>query len=260
MQFTAERTEADVTERDFAVTVAGERVPGVLWTPAGATEPRPLILVGHGRTQHKRAESVLALTHPFVRNHGYAVAAIDAPEHGDRTTPEATAAALAEITERMTARTRASTAERNRQHDERAARAAPEWRATLDALAGLDVVDAERVGYWGLSMGTSIGVPWIAADARVRCAVLGLFRLAPGMDAFGGAARAVTVPALFVLQWHDELINREHGLALYDALGSREKTLHVNPGGHGEVPDFEQDACERFFARHLGSAPPRASR
>ena len=44
---------------------------------------------------------------------------------------------------------------------------------------------------------------------------------------------------------------RADGLALFDAFGSAEKTLHVNPGRHGDTPRFEADSCERFFARHL---------
>ncbi|WP_158835201.1 hypothetical protein [Streptomyces sp. NRRL S-350] len=65
------------------------------------------------------------------------------------------------------------------------------------------------------------------------------------------AARRVRVPVEFVLQWDDELVPREGALALFDELGSREKTLHANPGGHLEVPDFELDASGRFLARHL---------
>ena len=39
--------------------------------------------------------------------------------------------------------------------------------------------------------------------------------------------------------------------SLYRALGSAEKTLHVNPGRHVEIPVFERDSWERFYARHL---------
>ncbi|HEX5266919.1 MAG TPA: hypothetical protein VFW24_09100 [Acidimicrobiales bacterium] len=37
-----------------------------------------------------------------------------------------------------------------------------------------------------------------------------------------------------------------------------EKTMHVNPGGHVQIPLFERDAYEAFFARHLGrpAQPP----
>ena len=37
-----------------------------------------------------------------------------------------------------------------------------------------------------------------------------------------------------------------------DAFASTEKTLHANPGTHGQVPAFEIDSTLRFFARHLG--------
>ncbi|CAM5589184.1 hypothetical protein SALBM217S_09305 [Streptomyces griseoloalbus] len=65
------------------------------------------------------------------------------------------------------------------------------------------------------------------------------------------AAARITVPVRFLLQWHDERVPRDQGLALYDALASQQKTLHANPGGHAEVPPSEQDGTLRFFARHL---------
>ncbi len=47
------------------------------------------------------------------------------------------------------------------------------------------------------------------------------------------------------------MVPRDQSLALFDALASAEKTLHANPGKHGEVPSFEVDSSLRFFARHL---------
>ena len=54
-----------------------------------------------------------------------------------------------------------------------------------------------------------------------------------------------------MLQWDDELVPRDSGLSLFDAIGSAEKTLHANPGRHMDVPMFEVDSSELFFARHL---------
>jgi hypothetical protein len=54
------------------------------------------------------------------------------------------------------------------------------------------------------------------------------------------------------VQWDDERVPRAQSLALFDALASAEKTLHANPGRHGEIPAFELDSTLRFFARHLG--------
>jgi hypothetical protein len=58
-------------------------------------------------------------------------------------------------------------------------------------------------------------------------------------------ARRVTVPLQVLLQWDDEWNDRQLALDLFDAFGSREKTLHANPGGHTGVPLFELDAAAR---------------
>jgi len=134
-------------------------------------------------------------------------------------------------------------------------RAVPEWKAALDTVQALAFVGAEGpVGYWGVSMGTAIGVPFVAAEPRITCAVLGLAGLRPGAAEMEAAARAITCPVEFVFQWDDAVAAREHGIALFEAFASKEKTMHINPGGHMEIPDFESASWERFFTRHLGTA------
>ena len=65
------------------------------------------------------------------------------------------------------------------------------------------------VGYWGLNMGTAIGVPLAAAEPRITAAVFGLH----WPDALAEAARQITIPIEFDLQWDDEHIDRQSGLA-----------------------------------------------
>ena len=139
MRFTSQTSSAGVSEQLF---VLGE-IPGVLWTPQGATGTRPLILMGHGGGQHKKAPDIAA---------------------------------------------------------------------------------------------------------RVCAAVLGL----GGALASAEPAARITVPVEFLVQWDDERVPRAQSLALFHALASAEKTLHANPGKHGDVPAFELDSTLRFFARHLG--------
>jgi hypothetical protein len=67
-------------------------------------------------------------------------------------------------------------------------------------------------------------------------------------------AARITIPVEYLLQWDDEGNPRDAVMNLFDALGSVEKTLHANPGGHFLIPPFEIDSSIRFFARHLGSA------
>lgn len=248
MQFTYETTEKGVTERGFELTVDGERVPGILWSPEGAQGARPLLLIGHGGTQHKRIDTILSRARTFVRHHAYAVVAIDAPGHGDRVSPEEA--------ERMRAARRQGrpqmTPERLREMAARNAQAVREWKATLDAVQALDYVGTGPVGYWGVSMGTAIGVPFIASEPRIRAAVLGL--AGSRSEEFRETARRITIPIMFMCQWDDEVAPRDSCLALFEAFGSQEKSMHVNPGGHLGIPPFEREYWELFFVRHLGSA------
>jgi hypothetical protein len=103
-------------------------------------------------------------------------------------------------------------------------------------------------------MGTAIGVPFVAQCPRITAAVLGLAGLRPGAAEFEAAARKISCPVEFVFQWEDAVASREDGLALFNAFGSAEKTMHINPGGHMDIPDFEGASWERFFVRHLGTA------
>ncbi|GMA23168.1 hypothetical protein GCM10025864_09270 [Luteimicrobium album] len=127
-----------------------------------------------------------------------------------------------------------------------AEQAVPEWRTMLDALLRLPEVGGP-VGYFGINMGTAIGVPLLVAEPRIRAAVLGQF----WPDTLVPLARRITVPIEFDLQWGDEHIDRHSGLELFDAFASTEKTLHTNAGRHKELPRFEADSAVRFFVRHL---------
>jgi pimeloyl-ACP methyl ester carboxylesterase len=256
--FTDIRAEDGVARYSFTVDCAGEQVPAVLWAPEGAKGPRPLVLMGHGGSQHKKIESLRIRAHQYARRLGYATLAIDAPGHGDRISREAAARNMAEVGARVSGQVAADwTPERLRQMAERTRQAVPEWKAALDAAQGFDFVGASGpVGYWGVSMGTAIGVPFVAAEPRIACAVFGLAGLRPGASEMAAAAAKIAIPLEFVFQWEDAVAPREHGIALFDAFASKQKTMHINPGGHMEIPDFEGASWERFFARHLGAAQP----
>jgi dienelactone hydrolase len=232
-----------VIERLFTL---GE-IPGVLWTPEGAAGTRPLILMGHGGGQHKTAPRIVAGARRFVAECGFAAVAIDAPGHGDR--PKT--AELDRAFTRM--RTGAAAGEPMfplvaELHTLLAQQSVPEWRSVLDAVAELDYAGGGPVGYLGMSLGCGLGVPLVAAEPRIRAAVLGLF----GALGLAEAAARITVAVQFVMQWDDERVPRRESLALFDAFASAEKTLHANPGKHGDVPAFETENSLRFFARHLG--------
>jgi pimeloyl-ACP methyl ester carboxylesterase len=258
MDIVSEKTEKGVVEQRFDLKAGGDVVPGIRWSPEGSTGPRPTILIGHGGTQHKRIPNVLGLARRFVRHLGYSAVALDAPGHGERVKdPEKAAQRRQALQARIAAGPGAAGARTFSQEEanewvERTAKGVAEWKALLDDLDTQQ--GGTRYGYWGVSMGTAIGLPFVASERRIVAAVLGLAGLGnrPGADEFARSAHLLRVPVLLVLQWNDELVSQAAGLALFDAIGSTEKTVHINPGGHVEIPAFERDAFEAFFVRHLG--------
>ena len=235
-----------VDARSFTVEGPLGDVPGVLWSPAGVDEPRPLVLMGHGGGLHKGVPGALARAHHTVTTHGFHVASIDAPGHGDR--PRS-----AEDQRLVDAIREARQAGRPIEpfvvelNDSIAQRAVPEWRATLDALTALPQV-GDRVAYAGMTLGTAIGVPLVVAEPRIDVAVLGQY--------FGAGqvledARRVTIPLEFVMAWDDPEIGRESMLALFDAFGSTTKTLRAHVGSHRQIPWDEIQDTMLFVSRHL---------
>jgi pimeloyl-ACP methyl ester carboxylesterase len=158
MRFTCEqRLDDGVLEREFTL---GE-IPGVLWTPGSA--PSPLILSGHNGGLHKRQPRLVARARHYAAEYGYAVAAIDAPGHGDRPRSAVDEQARADLRRAM---------EAGEPVDEivdafivpLVERAVPEWRTTLDALLSLPEIGGP-VGYAGMTASTPL--------AAVRSAVQG---------------------------------------------------------------------------------------
>jgi dienelactone hydrolase len=257
MDFTAETVTDGVLERSFSLAVGAERVPGVVWSSANkaAAPDRPIVLFGHGGRLHKKIPYLVARAQRYVTAFGYTVVAIDAPNHGERPVSERSARVNAEMAQRRKdAKPIADLL--GRELELLTEQAVPEWKATLDAVQALpEVGSGGRVGYWGMSMGGAIGVSLVAAEPRIRAAVLGLIGLLSNDHPIAKAAGQLSIPIEFVLQWHDEVVSRESGLALFNAIASPEKALHINPGKHVEIPTYERESWQRFYQRHLLDVP-----
>lgn len=248
VQFTAEISSDGVVQRDFIV---GE-IPGALWSPASGSDQAPLVLIGHGGGLHKKTPALVARAHQAVSTWGFSVVAIDAPGHGDRPRTAQDEQARADLRQAMTARDTERVKSVSLHYaTSLAARAVPEWQATLDALQKLPEIGTEApIGYGGgISLGTAIGIPLTAIEPRIVAAIFG-----------GGfvvdqplieTARRITVPVQFLLPWDDEHVDRQSALALFDAFASMEKTLHANPGDHRTIRWVGVD--DEFLARHLGA-------
>lgn len=242
MRWVSDDMHGGVRERRFVLPVADRIVPGLLWTGEHPGTDRPLVLVGHGGSGHKRQGYVLALARHLVRHHDVAVAAIDGPVHGDRRSDGGHDERLVLLEFAQAWRTDTSMTDAM----------VEDWRATLQRLRAAAGVGTGPVGYWGLSMGTIVGLPFVAAEPSVSVAVLGLMGLTgPTRERLAADAALVRCPVLFLVQQSDELFDRESSLALFDALGTGQKILHLNPGAHGMVPDRELRDTEVFLVDHL---------
>jgi len=241
MDFLSDTVTDGVRERRFVLGDA----PGVLFSPSPGGPAGPLVLLAHGGGQHAAHPAVLLRARGFVNKYGFTVAALDAPGHGGRPRSPQLAASLAALPAAMAGAAPAAAVARL--NAEIAAEAVPEWRAVLDALADNGHAPAS-VGFVGFSLGAGVGVPLIAGEPRITTAVLGLV----GHHGLADDAARITVPVQLVVQWDDELVARDDALALFAAIGSSEKRLHVNPGGHAQVPAFERESAERVLADHLG--------
>jgi dienelactone hydrolase len=236
-----------VWERPFFVARGSDKIPGIVWMPEEWNQPVPLVLVGHGGKSEKRNAAGLAMARRLVRRHGVAACAIDAIDHGERGPivdtgdgpPQAEFIDLwrsPNTFDRMNA----------------------DWTATLDALLASERFDSARIGYWGLSMGTMLGLPFVASEPRISAAVLGCCGLTGAnlppkhyAERHRADAPRVTCPVLFMVQWDDEIFDRSGALELFDLIGSHDKRMHVHPGRHGAFPAEAADATREFLASQL---------
>ncbi len=116
----------------------------------------------------------------------------------------------------------------------------------LDALLALPEISGP-VGFSGGVL--AIGIRLAVVEPRIVAA--GLFAGSFVPRAMFDEARRITIPLHVLLQWDDESNDRQMALDVFDAFGSREKTLQANMGGHTGVPSFAGEDAARFFARHL---------
>lgn len=233
MTWTSEQTSSSrLHERSFELAGANGMIPGVYWEPAGDAPSSAVVLLGHGGTAHKRAEYIVGVAQ-LLAERGIASMAIDGPGHGDRAQGES-------------GQEFKTIWDNGGGHDGMLA----DWRTALDFL------EAEKgsrpTGWWGLSMGTMMGLPVCATDSRIQVAQLGLMGTwGPNGKELRALAPELGCPVRFLVQWDDEIVPRDACLELFGLLGSKKKTLHGNPGAHAAVPQFEIVGSADYLAQKL---------
>ena len=235
-------TAGELLRRRFTVQAEGRTVPGVLWLKPGQQGPRPLVLVGHGGSQHKESDAVQDVARGLVPS-GYAVASIDGPVHGDRRPDHGVDG------DKVLADFRAMWAQ-----DPHIPQMVADWHAVIDTLAALPEVDAGRIGWFGLSMGNAYGMPVCAAEGpRIRAALLGMWGISrPGSEGILAAAKQLQCPVLYQRKSEDERFTAQGQEVLFDAIASTDKELRVYPGLHVNPTGVQLEDGLGFLRRHLG--------
>ena len=241
-----------IEESSFEVDRGQGRIGAVLWQMPTAETARPLVLLGHGGSGHKRSSRQVQLAHRLARS-GLAVGAIDGPFHGEPLSP---AAYQQLIVDRGVERALDDLTE--------------DWLALIAAVGRHTQVRTDRLGYLGMSMATRFGLP-LAGELgeRLRCAVLGKFGLEQSLALHPGLhtpqrvmsdASRVVAPVMYHVQWNDEIFPRAGQFALFDSLASSDKRLVAVPGPHAGSTDAVLTTWCQFLTDKLldssGAASP----
>ena len=161
----------------------GKTVPGVFMRPKAAGV-YPCVLLLHGLTSKKED-----MTHGFgealVKN-GYAVLALDAPNHGERKPKD---------DGKGNDQSRFQT-----QFLETVTEGIRDWRRGIDYLMTRKDVDSKRIGLIGYSMGSMMGSILSALDTRIKASAfcVGGDPILPMAQAMGNATAYSIAPSLFV--------------------------------------------------------------
>lgn len=217
-------------------------VTGALWVPEDPDPDGRLILFGHGISYDRYHLPIPHMARRFAQECNWYSVAMDGPGHGLRM-------AVGADDETFLAEIRRPTVLDDMVVD---------WKVAIEAARGRIHHGGSRLGYFGLSMGTMFGLPLIAQRDDIDVAVLGLLGTTGAGSLFASdfldAARAITCPVMYIMQLGDELFPRDGYLEVFDAIGSSDKRLHANPGGHVDVTTEEIKFAYDFIRFRTGGS------
>lgn len=230
--------------REFSIPGPDRPVTGVLWSGPKSAPGGPLVCFGHGASGDRHQRPIPGIAKRLAGEDGFFCLSLDGPVHGRRQIgPGGRESFWPEW------RREGTVEDMTR-----------DWKLALDAVTGLDEVGEGPVGYWGLSMGTIYGAPFVAAEPRVKAAVLGLMGLvaepAHYAPTIARAAAGIACPVFFMWQLEDELFTRDECLALFDAIAAEDKQLHANAGLHPNVPVETIEHAVAFLRDALAQGRP----
>jgi dienelactone hydrolase len=227
---------------EWTIRRSSVNIPAALWVPTDGDRPFPLVLVGHGGSGHKTSDLVLDAVNELVEPLKIAVLAIDGPVHGARRSDSKDGVEVRREFRDLWSR--------GGEVDSMV----EDWMAALDEVSSRPEIDAARIAWYGISMGTAYGIPVVASDARIRAAVLGMWGTCrKPSERLEKDAVNVQIPVLFQTKSEDEIFTVEGQSALFNLLKSREKRIVSYPGGHVDPKGEQLEEAIKFLQSYLAS-------
>lgn len=243
------------SERFSFASTHGQRVPAVLYRPQLSPVPPPVLVVGHGAGASKDDPAMRTLFMHWA-GEGFACLAIDAPFHGERAARLVDPSALLR---------------RPYGGMHLVQQAVVDTRRVVDWAETRPDLDAARLAYVGFSMGTILGVQFVAMEPRVGSAVFALggagllhyfAALAPpetrtdaetvadACDPLYYAPLIAPRPVLMVNGLKDEIVPPALGHMLYNSLKEPRRAIWYD-GGHGDIPHEHIHTMRQFLLETL---------
>jgi dienelactone hydrolase len=235
----------------FEIVSRGDFVPGILYLPDPAPQtPLPLLLLQHGTAEGMDSRT-LEFAASWVKQ-GLAVATIDLPLHGERSSPK--------LSERLIsgwgqiANNSVIDSETGVLVEEFARQTTSDLIRTLDGLVELPAIDGDRVGFMGSSLGAIVGSYLLAHDPRPRAAVLALTRGGQGPRDLDPATYLAKVsgPSIMIVTTNEgEKGSAAAPDALFEAASEPKELLRLASNSQS-LPDDALTEVWRFLSKELG--------
>jgi len=227
---------------EWTIRRSSVNIPVALWVPVDGDRPFPLVLVGHGGSGHKKSDLVLDAVKKIVEPLKIAVLAIDGPVHGARRYDSKDGVAVRQDFRDLWSR------------GGEVDGMVEDWKAAIDEVCNRPEIDPKRIAWYGISMGTAYGLPLVAADLRIRAAVLGMWGTCrKPSERLEKDAVNVEIPVLFQTKSEDEIFTVEGQSALFNLLKSTEKRIVSYPGGHEDPKGEQLEEAIKFLQSYLAS-------
>jgi len=230
-----------------------KKVPGILTIPKNATKPVPIIILLHGAGDRKTVDYV-SFGNDFLLKNGYAVFRIDISKHGDRKEDEYDLS--------FTGKTRYWSREIITQ-------TVFDLRRAVDFIETRPELNANKIGYFGISLGGITGTIFCGVEERVKVPVIvlggGQFNLMYESKALSADAKDFTSiieplnfvkeiaprPLLMINAENDEIIPPMMSKLLYNKA-KKPKNIIWYPAKHHDIPleNVYQDGVN-WFEKYL---------